>query len=274
MELLKLLKDLEEVGDDVSDVEREFAEINSYGLNLKKWFLRRFNQEVSTTGMTTLTDEMLNILFIYWDEIAEAEPKLQVVKDDLLKYYAVYGEKVTFDYNMKRGEMKIVTKGHLLAHKVLESGLKLIETIYTYDIKDEMFKDLCIDLGRLIMRDPIYSTGMVRDGTTVMKQLMHTKETSFNQIIYNEFNFSDFNAKLELIGMRHDNEPPTLLASAHYEELDKKRIDAITKANGILSDDRIKAMRYTDELPLSGDAKRYVYVQVDNHSFFILHAIQ
>nr|WNT98849.1 VP1 [Scylla paramamosain reovirus] len=256
-----LLREIEQEGMTVNESEKVFANPDTYVLNVKKYFLRRFQQEIASTGMTPLTDELLNIMFVHWNIIVTAEPKLQVIKDDLLKYYSRYGVDATFDYNMKRSEMKVVTRGHLLAHKVLECALSIVETIYTYDIQDETFKDILIDLGRLIMRDPIYGTTTVRDATTVMKQLMYTQGTQFRRIMFKKYDYSNFNEKLVLKGEQMTNEPPTLLATTHYEEMDKKRIDALIKANqragNILSQSSIERCRYTDSLDLVGDANRY-----------------
>ncbi|AKC01920.1 VP1, partial [Eriocheir sinensis reovirus] len=256
-----LLSEVERTGGKVSDSEKVFANPDTYMLNLKKYFLRRFQQEVASTGMTPLTDELLNIMFVHWDVIVAAEPKLQVVKDDLLKYYSKYGVAATFDYNMKRGEMTVVTRGHILAHKVLECALRLVETIYTYDLQDETFKDILIDLGRLIMRDPIYGTTTVRDATTVMKQLMYTQGKQFRRIMFKKFDYTNFNEQLVLKGEQMTTEPPTLLATTHYQEMDQKRIDALTMANkqagDILPMSSIYRCRYTDSLDLVGDANRY-----------------
>jgi hypothetical protein len=260
-EWYNLLTHAEQEGVEVNDSEKVFANPDTYVLNLKKYFLRRFQQEVASTGMTPLTDELLNIMFVHWDIIVNAEPKLQVIKDDLLKYYSKYGVDATFDYNMKRGEMAVVTRGHLLAHKVLECALRVVETIYTYDLKDEMFKDILIDLGRLIMRDPIYGTTTVRDATTVMKQLMYTQGKEFRRIIFKKYDYLNFNEPLVLKGDELTDQPPTLLATTHYEEMDKKRIDSLVKANGhagrILPMSSIYRCRYTDSLDLIGDANRY-----------------
>jgi hypothetical protein len=260
-EWYSLLSEVEHEGAPVNESEKVFANPDTYVLNLKKYFLRRFQQEVASTGMTPLTDELLNIMFIHWDTIVSAEPKLQIIKDDLLKYYSKYGVDATFDYNMKRGEMTVVTRGHLLAHKVLECALRTVETVYTYDLQDETFKDILIDLGRLIMRDPIYGTTTVRDATTVMKQLMYTKGKQFRRIMFRKFDYTNFNEPLVLRGEEMTSEPPTLLATTHYQEMDNKRIDSLIKANDhagkILPLSSIYRCRYTDSLDLVGDANRY-----------------
>jgi hypothetical protein len=257
----QLLNEAEQEGLPVDDSEKVFANPDTYILNPQKYFKRRLQQEISATGMTPLTDELLNMVFVYWDVIVTAEPKLQIIKDDLLKYYAKYGVAATFDYNMKRGEMAVVTRGHLLAHKVLECALRLIETIYTYDLQDETFKDILIDLGRLIMRDPIYGTTTVRDATTVMKQLMYTRGEQFRRILFKKFDYQNFNEPLVLQGEQITNEPPTLLATTHFDEMDEKRIDSLVKANDhagkILPMSSIYRCRYTDSLNLIGDSNRY-----------------
>jgi hypothetical protein len=259
--LQELLDNGEEMATPEYEKEIELADKGAYVVNMKKWFYRRFVEEVATTGMTPLTDELLSVLFINWDSIVVLEPELEVVRSDLLQYYGTYGRAATFEYNMSREGMTIETVGHLLAHKVLESTLRLVQTVFESKISDLKFKRICINLGRLIIRGPILHTSITRNATTTMKQLMHTLGKKFHCIQFKKFQYDDFNAKLHIERTYESDRPPVLLARHLHEDLDEKRINSLKKANSLsgnlLTSAELDEFNYTDGLDLVMDTQRH-----------------